>query len=50
MQCAVIEYARNVLGLEDAHTLEHSPNTKHPVISLMDDQAGVPKEGHPVSP
>ena len=45
MQCAVIEYARNVLGLEDAHTLEHSPNTKHPVISLMDDQAGVPKGG-----
>ncbi len=45
MQCAVIEYARNVLGLEGAHTLEHSPNTKHPVISLMDDQEGVPKGG-----
>ncbi len=45
MQCAVIEYSRNVLGLEGAHTLEHSPNTKHPVISLMDDQEGVPKGG-----
>ena len=32
MQCAVIEYARNALGLEGAHTLEHSP-TPHPVIS-----------------
>jgi CTP synthase len=38
MQCAVIEYARNVLGLEGAHTLEHSPHTPHPVISLMADQ------------
>lgn len=45
MQCAVIEYARNVLGLDDAHTLEHSPDTEHPVISLMDDQEGVPKGG-----
>ena len=45
MQCAVIEYARNVLGLETAHTLEHSPTTPHPVISLMDDQEGVPKGG-----
>ncbi|MEZ6003261.1 MAG: CTP synthase [Planctomycetota bacterium] len=45
MQCAVIEYARNVLGLEGAHTLEHSPHSPHPVINLMDDQAGVPKGG-----
>ncbi len=45
MQCAAIEYARNVLGLEGAHTSEHSPHTPHPVISLMDDQAGVPKGG-----
>ncbi|MFT4648459.1 MAG: CTP synthase [Glaciecola sp.] len=45
MQCAVIEYARNVLGLEGAHTLEHSPHTPHPVINLMDDQANVPKGG-----
>jgi len=45
MQCAVIEYARNVLNLEGAHTLEHSPHTPHPVISLMDDQNGVEKGG-----
>ncbi|HRV81844.1 MAG TPA: CTP synthase, partial [Planctomycetota bacterium] len=45
MQCAVIEFARNVLHLEGAHTLEHSPHSPHPVISLMDDQAGVPKGG-----
>ncbi len=38
MQCVVIEYARNVLGLEGAHTLEHSPHSPHPVISLMADQ------------
>ena len=45
MQCAVIEYARNVLNLEGAHTLEHSPHTQHPVIALMDDQEGVEKGG-----
>ncbi len=45
MQCAVIEYARNVLGLEGADTLEHSPQTPHPVISLMEDQADVLKGG-----
>jgi CTP synthase len=38
MQCAVIEFARNVLALEGAHTLEHSPHTPHPVISLMEEQ------------
>ena len=45
MQCAVIEYARDVLGLEGAHTLEHSPHTPHPVISLMEGQKGVDKGG-----
>ena len=45
MQCAVIEYARNALGLEGAHTLEHSPHTPHPVISLMADQEDVEKGG-----
>ncbi|MCB9915859.1 MAG: CTP synthase [Planctomycetes bacterium] len=45
MQCAVIEYARDVLGLEGAHTLEHSPHTPHPVISLMADQAEVDQKG-----
>jgi CTP synthase len=45
MQCAVIEYARNVLGLEGAHTSEHSKACPHPVINLMEDQAGVDKGG-----
>jgi CTP synthase len=38
MQCAVIEFARNVLGLEGANSVEFDPQTPHPVISLMDDQ------------
>ena len=45
MQCAVIEYARHVLGLEGAHTLEHSPHTPHPVISLMADQEDLDQMG-----
>jgi len=45
MQCAVIEYARNVLGLKGAHTLEHSEHTPHPVISLMADQAEIDQKG-----
>ena len=45
MQCAVIEYARNVLDLEGAHTLEHSPHSPNLVISLMGDQEGVEKGG-----
>lgn len=38
MQLAVIEYARNVLGMKDAHTTEINPHTKHPVIDIMEDQ------------
>ncbi len=45
MQCAVIEFARNVLELEGAHTLEHSPHTTHPVISLMADQREIDQKG-----
>ncbi len=45
MQCAVIEYARNVLGLEGAHTLEHSPHTQHPVIAPMAEQRGLANLG-----
>ncbi len=45
MQCATIEYARNVLGLPEAHTLEHSPNTPDPVIHLMEDQQNVHEKG-----
>ncbi len=38
MQCAVIEYARNVCGLEDANSEEINPNCKNPVIHIMDEQ------------
>jgi len=45
MQCAVIEFARDVLDLEGAHTLEHSPHTPHPVISLMAEQEDLDQMG-----
>ena len=45
MQCAVIEYARNVLNLADAHTTEINPNTSNPVIDLMDHQKKVIDKG-----
>ncbi len=38
MQIATIEFARNVLGLPDAHTTEINPNTKNPVIDIMPEQ------------
>ncbi len=38
MHCAVIEYARNVCGLEDAHSYEFYRDLKHPVIHLLPDQ------------
>ena len=41
MQCAVIEYARNVCHLKDAHSFEFYRDLKHPVIHLMADQEGV---------
>ncbi len=45
MQCAVIEFARNVCGLEDAHSFEFYRDLKHPVIHLMADQEGVTELG-----
>ena len=45
MQCAVIEFARNVCGLEDAHSYEFYRDLKHPVIHLMADQEGVTELG-----
>ena len=41
MQCAVIEYARHVLGWADAESSEFDQNTSHPVIDLMDEQRTV---------
>ncbi|MDQ5901340.1 MAG: synthase [Patescibacteria group bacterium] len=38
MQLMVVEYARNVLGVKDAHTVEINPKTKNPVIDIMPDQ------------
>jgi len=45
MQMAVIEFARNVVGLEGAHTEEVDPNTPHPVIHLLPEQRGVDDKG-----
>ncbi|AWV98700.1 CTP synthase [Arcticibacterium luteifluviistationis] len=45
MQMAVIEYARNVLGWEDAHSTEMAEETEHPVIHLMLDQKNVEDKG-----
>lgn len=41
MQLSIVEYARNVLGYADAHSVELDPSTTHPVIALMPDQNGV---------
>lgn len=45
MQMAVIEYARNVLGLEDAMTTEINPTTQNPVIDLMEEQKSLTIKG-----
>ncbi|MDP8956682.1 MAG: CTP synthase [Actinomycetota bacterium] len=41
LQCAVIEFARNVCGLEGANSSEFDPSTSHPVIDLLPEQEGV---------
>ena len=45
MQMAVIEYSRNILGLENASSTEMNKSTKHPVINLMESQKGVTEKG-----
>jgi CTP synthase len=45
MQCAVIEFARNVCGLQDSNSREFDPNTPHPVIDLMSEQRGITNLG-----
>src|SRR6266481_2988034 len=45
MQIATIEFARNVLKLDRAHSTEFDPNTPHPVICLLDQQKKVTKKG-----
>ena len=41
MQMAIVEYARHVLGYQDANSIELDPETTHPVIALMPEQYGV---------
>ncbi len=45
MQCAAIEFARNVCGFEDADTTENKPDTPHPVIHLLPEQRDVTDKG-----
>ncbi len=45
MQCAVIEFARNVVNLSGAHSTEFSKDTQHPVICLLDDQKNIIDKG-----
>jgi len=45
MQCAVVEFARNVLGYKDAHSTEMKADTKYPVIDIMESQKKVTSKG-----
>lgn len=45
MQMCVVEFARNVLGLNGAHSTEVNPGTEYPVINLMEDQKSTTSKG-----
>ncbi|MCB1156550.1 MAG: CTP synthase [Leptospiraceae bacterium] len=45
MQCAVVEFARNVLNWKDANSTEFSPNTEKPVISMIEEQIEIEQLG-----
>ena len=45
MQCAVIEFARNVLKMKNAHSIEIDSQSKYPVISMMEEQKQLEKMG-----
>ncbi|MCP4580368.1 MAG: CTP synthase [candidate division Zixibacteria bacterium] len=45
LQCAIIEYARNICGLENANSFEFNQESKHPVIHLMDEQRHITNMG-----
>lgn len=45
LQCAMIEFGRNVLGLKKVHSTEIDPKAKHPIIDLMEDQKGLKNMG-----
>ena len=38
MQCMVVEFARNVLGLRESNSIEWDPKTPHPVVDMMEEQ------------
>ena len=45
MQCAIIEFARNACGLSAANSTEFRPNTRYPVISLLEEQKEIEDSG-----
>ena len=45
MQCAAIEFGRNVAGLSDANSTEFSKDTPHPIICLLDEQREITDKG-----
>ena len=45
MQCAAVEFARNVVGLAGAHSTEMAKDTPHPVICLLDEQKAITDKG-----
>src|SRR3954469_12012016 len=45
MQCAVIEYGRSQVGLQNAHSTEFNKDTPHPVICLLDEQKAITDKG-----
>jgi CTP synthase len=45
LQCAVIEFARNVVGLDDANTTEIDGDCRHPVVCLLDEQYAITDKG-----
>lgn len=45
MQCAVIEFARNELGMKDANSTEFNPKSEHPVISMIEEQTEIEQMG-----
>jgi CTP synthase len=45
LQCAAIEFARNVVGLQDANTTEIDRNCRHPVVCLLDEQYAITHMG-----
>ena len=45
LQCAAIEFARNVMGLSEANSTEFNPNTSDPVVCLLDEQKKVTQVG-----